>query len=107
MSTIEQSTNFSIKTSSFQDVQVKEEIFMYDGQDLIADFGGIMGLLLGASILSFYDFIENVLRKLIDFCQFSKLTLQILMNHSIIDFALRIFNLNDHCLIFIVFFQFP
>ena len=67
MSTIEQSTNFSIKTSSFQDVQVKEEIFMYDGQDLIADFGGIMGLLLGASILSFYDFIENGLRKLIDF----------------------------------------
>ena len=58
---------FEIMILSFQDVHIREEIFNYDELDLIADFGGIMGLLLGASILSFYDFIENVLRKLIDF----------------------------------------
>ena len=29
--------------------------FRYDSRDLIADIGGYLGLLLGASILSMYD----------------------------------------------------
>ena len=58
---------FEIMILSFQDVHIREEIFTYDELDLIADFGGILGLLLGASILSVCDFFEVLLKKIFDF----------------------------------------
>ena len=36
-------------------IRVKEEYYTYDISNLIADFGGYLGLLLGYSILGFYD----------------------------------------------------
>ena len=58
---------FEIMILSFQDVHIREEIFNYDELNLIADFGGILGLLLGASILSVCDFFEVLLKKIFDF----------------------------------------
>ena len=58
---------FEIMILSFQDVHIREEIFNYDELDLIADFGGILGLLLGASILSVCDFMEVIMRRFFDF----------------------------------------
>ncbi len=40
---------------------VEEEAYVYDGDNLIADVGGYLGLLLGASIMSFYDAFVHVL----------------------------------------------
>ena len=37
---------------------------MYTAEDLISDFGGIMGLLLGASIISLYDMIKELAFKI-------------------------------------------
>ena len=61
------SPNNLVLILSFQDVHIREEIFNYDELDLIADFGGIMGLLLGASILSVCDFLEVIMRRFFDF----------------------------------------
>ena len=36
-----------------------EETFVYSYGGLLADFGGYMGLLLGASLISLYDLIIN------------------------------------------------
>ncbi len=37
------------------DFPVKKQYLTYDGNDFIADFGGYLGLLLGHSLLTFYD----------------------------------------------------
>ena len=36
----------------------------YDGNDFVADFGGYLGLLLGHSILTFYDWIVLMIEKM-------------------------------------------
>ena len=41
-----------------------EEILVYNYQDLIADFGGYLGLLLGASIISMYDIVKEFILKI-------------------------------------------
>ena len=51
----------------FQDTIVKEEILRYDLLDFVAEFGGVLGLLMGASILSTYDFMRGVLKVVIGF----------------------------------------
>ena len=38
-------------------VNIIEEVLVYGPEELIADFGGYLGLLLGASIMSLYDII--------------------------------------------------
>ena len=43
----------------------KEEYYTYDTSNLIADFGGYLGLLLGYSILGFYDTIISILKSLV------------------------------------------
>ena len=35
--------------------EVKEQYLLYGGSNLVADFGGFLGLLLSCSLLSFYD----------------------------------------------------
>ena len=45
-------------------VEVIEETLAYKFQDLFADFGGYLGLLLGASIMSLYDIIMEVISRL-------------------------------------------
>ena len=52
---------------NFQDTIVKEEILQYDLLDFVAEFGGILGLLMGASILSAYDFFRESLQAVIGF----------------------------------------
>ena len=37
-------------------IEVKKESLVYGYQDLLADFGGYLGLLLGVSMLSIYDY---------------------------------------------------
>jgi hypothetical protein len=37
---------------------------MYEFQQFIADFGGYLGLLLGASIPSIYDYLIGVLKRI-------------------------------------------
>ena len=46
----------------FPKVQVIEEILAYKFPDLVADFGGYLGLLLGASIVSMYDIIFEMVK---------------------------------------------
>ena len=45
-------------------VTVKGEYYTYDTANIIADFGGYLGLLLGYSILGFYDNSIGVLSRL-------------------------------------------
>ena len=45
-------------------IRVKEEYYTYDMSNLIADFGGYLGLLLGYSILGFYDTALTVLTRM-------------------------------------------
>ena len=40
----------------------EEEYIIYDSNSFIADFGGYMGLLLGSSILSLFDVLEDLAR---------------------------------------------
>jgi hypothetical protein len=37
------------------DMVSEEEHYVYDGNNLVADVGGYLGLLLGASVMSLYD----------------------------------------------------
>ena len=39
--------------------QVRKEYYTYTADDLIADAGGLLGLFLGHSILSSFDFVYN------------------------------------------------
>ena len=48
---------------SYDDVQVEEQYRLYKLGDLTADIGGYLGLLLGISLLSCYDFIASFLAK--------------------------------------------
>ena len=45
-------------------VQFIEDSYYYDAQSLIGEVGGTMGLLLGLSFLSFFDFIDYLVRSL-------------------------------------------
>ena len=46
-----------------QATPVETEIYVYDFNDLIGDVGGILGLLLGASLMSGIDFVINCVKK--------------------------------------------
>ena len=61
-----------IKTFPLQDTIVHEEYLRYDLLDFIAEFGGILGLLIGASILSVYDFMEGFLKRFIGYLKSKK-----------------------------------
>ena len=43
---------------------MKDEYYTYDISNLIADFGGFLGLLLGYSILGLYDTTIQILKRL-------------------------------------------
>jgi len=43
---------------------VKKEYLVYDGGNLFADLGGLMGILLGASMLTFYDVLVSSVKRL-------------------------------------------
>ena len=47
-------------------VTVSHEVKMYDEYDLISDFGGMLGLLLGASVLSMYELIVEIIKNIIE-----------------------------------------
>ena len=50
------STGFSIGFFlSSNDIEVTEEVELYNLGKFIADFGGYLGLLLGASLITFFD----------------------------------------------------
>ena len=44
------------------EVPVREHVYAYDLGNLVSDFGGYLGLLLGYSILAFYDTLMLILR---------------------------------------------
>ena len=46
------------------EVMLEKEIFLYDRADFVADFGGYLGLLLGASFLSIFDGLCQACKKL-------------------------------------------
>ena len=46
------------------EVQVREHVYAYDFWNLISDFGGYLGLLLGYSLLAFYDASVVMVRKI-------------------------------------------
>lgn len=41
-------------------VRIQEESEFYQMSDFVADFGGYLGLLMGASVLTFYNICEAV-----------------------------------------------
>ena len=41
------------------EIEIKERMWIYDGNSLFADIGGYMGLLLGASIYTFADLLVS------------------------------------------------
>ena len=43
------------------EIQVREHVYAYDGLNLFSDIGGWLGLLLGYSILGFYDTLTSIL----------------------------------------------
>ena len=43
------------------EIQVREHVYAYDSLNLVSDFGGWLGLLLGYSILGFYDSLTSIL----------------------------------------------
>ena len=47
---------------------VKEQFYIYDTPNLIADFGGYLGLLLGYSLLGFYDTLMDFFEKMFEKC---------------------------------------
>ena len=53
---------------------MRQESLVYGYQDLFADFGGYLGLLIGASILSIYDNILELAIKLRQILKNSKQT---------------------------------
>ena len=46
----------------------REQYYTYDFQNLLADFGGYLGLLLGYSLLGFYDTLSGIIKKVFDKC---------------------------------------
>ena len=45
------------------EIEVKERVWLYDGNDLVADIGGFLGLLLGASIYTLADLLLSNVEK--------------------------------------------
>lgn len=43
----------------------REEVFVFNRLDLVGNIGGFMGLLLGASLLSLYDFVQDAVKKIV------------------------------------------
>ena len=43
--------------------KMREQYYTYDWTDLFSDFGGYMGLLLGASMLTFYDLARGIYKR--------------------------------------------
>ena len=43
---------------------LRQQYYTYDFPNLLADFGGYLGLLLGSSIMGFYDTLVDLVRKL-------------------------------------------
>ena len=43
---------------------VTEQYYIYDYTNFVADFGGFLGLLLGYSLLGFYDTVMNLIKKI-------------------------------------------
>ena len=47
-------------------VDIEEQKWLYSKDDFIADFGGYLGLLLGASVISISQFVVEALKKLLE-----------------------------------------
>ena len=47
---------------------VKEQYYIYDGAVFIADFGSYLGLLLGYSLLAFYDILRRLIKTIFENC---------------------------------------
>ena len=47
---------------------IREQYSTYDFQNLLADFGGYLGLLLGYSLLGFYDIVTELIEQVFDKC---------------------------------------
>ena len=47
---------------------IAPQFYIYDTPNLIADFGGYLGLLLGYSLLGFYDTLMDLCEKLFEKC---------------------------------------
>ena len=47
---------------------VKEQYYIYDGANFIADFGGYLGLLLGYSLLAFFDTLVDLINTIFKKC---------------------------------------
>ena len=47
---------------------IREQYYTYDFQNLLADFGGYLGLLLGYSLLGFYDIGTELVEQVFDKC---------------------------------------
>ena len=45
-------------------VEVTHEVEVYDMNDLLADFGGMLGLLLGASVFGLLEFVADIMSKI-------------------------------------------
>ena len=52
---------------------VEEHFYIYDAPNLIADFGGYLGLLLGYSLLGFYDTLMDLCEMIIEICNKTQL----------------------------------
>ena len=60
-----ESTNMTLYLFYNQyEIPVIDHVYAYDHLNLIADFGGYLGLLLGYSILGFYDTFSSILAKI-------------------------------------------
>ena len=46
-----------------------EQYLTYDGKSFVADFGGYLGLLLGSSLLTFYDLFKRWATTLINWAK--------------------------------------
>ena len=53
---------------------VKKQFYIYSGSNLIADFGGYLGLLLGYSVLGFYDSLMDIIKYLLKICKAKRLS---------------------------------
>ena len=51
-------------SSSDQKTTTESEVYTYGLTNLVADFGGFLGLLLGISLIDIYEYLENKTRKL-------------------------------------------
>ena len=49
---------------SKSEITIAKDVVFYDGYDTIGDIGGYMGLLLGASLLSIYDSVSELLKSI-------------------------------------------